>query len=267
MSRRSKKGKQAISLFPFLSILACVIGTLTLMITALALGQMDTDAVASLEKFELAQERLKQLQEAIERLKQQIAEWEQTADDDRKELAELRIKLDALLREKQRLLNRVHEEPDQPEKEIPVVDKEAHEKRMAELAEELMQQQERKKQLLAELEKRGEPPKEAEVIIQPAGTGVDLQPYFVECAANGIVIYEGENPVRVRRADLASDEAFVGLLNRIANDPKARVIFLIRDDGLVTYNTASAVATNHYARHGKLPVIGHGKIDLILFQR
>jgi hypothetical protein len=267
MSRRTKKSKQAVSLFPFLSILACVIGTLTLMITALALGQMDTDEVASLEKFELAKERLKQLQDAIERLKQQIAQWERTADEDRKELAELRIKLDELQREKERLLSGAPEESEEPDMDIPVVDKDAHEKRMAELAEELRRQEDRKKELLAELEKRGEPPKEAEVIIQPSGTGVDLQPHFVECAAGGIVIYEGGDPVRVRRADLATDEAFVGLLDRIANNPKARVVFLIRDDGLATYNAASAVATNHYARHGKLPVIGHGKIDLSLFQQ
>ena len=40
MGRRKKRGDPSVTLFPFLSVLACVIGVLTLMITALAIGQM-----------------------------------------------------------------------------------------------------------------------------------------------------------------------------------------------------------------------------------
>ena len=46
MARRRKKSI-TVSLFPFMSILACVIGTLTLMLTAMALGQMDNEVVYS----------------------------------------------------------------------------------------------------------------------------------------------------------------------------------------------------------------------------
>ena len=45
MSRRQRQSGQSVSLFPFLSILACVIGTLTLMITALAQGARPAEAV------------------------------------------------------------------------------------------------------------------------------------------------------------------------------------------------------------------------------
>ena len=41
MVRRRRSAEETVSLFPFLSILACVIGVLTLMITAMALGQME----------------------------------------------------------------------------------------------------------------------------------------------------------------------------------------------------------------------------------
>ena len=51
MARRAKT-KVTVSLFPFMSILACVIGTLTLMLTAMALGQMDNDVVLSAERYE-----------------------------------------------------------------------------------------------------------------------------------------------------------------------------------------------------------------------
>jgi hypothetical protein len=267
MARRRGKQKRSVSLFPFLSILACVIGTLTLMITALALGQMDTDDVASLDRFEQAQDRLEKLLDAIERLKREIAELEKNADEDRKQLAELRIELQRLLLEKQQLMDQLDKEEEEPEIEIPVVDTESHEKRMAQLSEELNEQEERKKELEAQLKKRKEPPEEAEVIIRPGGTGVDLDPTFVECAASGIVIYEKEPPTRVHRNDLATDETFLALLDRIAAQPKASVIFLVRDNGLATYNAASAVAAERYARQGKLPVIGHGKIDLTLFKK
>ena len=60
MGRRRKSDAESVSLFPFLSILACVIGVLTLMITALALGQMDTEEVADLNVLETAPEQIEE---------------------------------------------------------------------------------------------------------------------------------------------------------------------------------------------------------------
>ena len=55
------------------------------------------------------------------------------------------------------------------------------------------------------------------------------------------------------------------LLDRVADNDKATIIFLVRDDGLATYELASRIARSRYARNGKLPVIGQGRIDLSLF--
>ncbi len=104
-------------------------------------------------------------------------------------------------------------------------------------------------------------------MIQPGGSGVALEPTFVECAAAGLVIYEGPEPHRVHRKDMATDKTFIALLQRIAKRPLATVIFLVRDDGLGSYYTASSIARKHYARNGKLPVIGHGNIDLSFFEK
>ena len=62
MARRRRKKGVSVSLFPFLSILACVIGTLTLMITALALGQMDTDEMASELRLDYLKRQIAKLQ-------------------------------------------------------------------------------------------------------------------------------------------------------------------------------------------------------------
>ena len=60
MARRQKK-KQEISLFPFLDILACVIGNLILIITAVVLESVDTDKIAT----QFANEATKQKTEDI----------------------------------------------------------------------------------------------------------------------------------------------------------------------------------------------------------
>ncbi len=262
MARR-RKDKLSVSLFPFLSVLACVIGTLTLMITALALGQMDTDEMASAVRLNSIQRQIKALELLIEQHKDKLA----NADDTQKRLAETKIELRRLELQKELLIKQNEKDPSKPEVEIPVVDEEAHKKRMEQLAETLKQHQDQLKQLQAELERRGKPPEEAEVSIQPSGSGVDLDPTFVECSAAAVVIYEEEPPRRVARAVLAKDEGFLAILDRVAKQPKATVIFLVRDDGLSTYRLASSIARSHYARNGKLPVIGHGKIDLSMFKR
>lgn len=266
MARRRRKKKAEVSLFPFLSILACVIGTLTLLITALALGQMDTDEVASGLKLDHLQRQIRKAERLIEQLKARILEVEAGADETRKQLAEAIAELKRLERIKQSLLEQ-DDSQKKPEIELPTVDEEAHKKRLAQIDEEIQAEEELKKELLAKLKELGKPPEEAEVIIQPGGSGVDLVPTFVECAASDVVLCQSDPPKRVRRADLQTDQDFLALLDRVARDPKATVIFLVRDDGLSTYYAARAVARSRYARNGKLPVIGHGRIDLSVFEK
>ena len=59
-----------ISLFPFLSILACVIGILTLMITAIVIAQIDPESVN--EKIETALEDDEEFQQKIEERKKEL---------------------------------------------------------------------------------------------------------------------------------------------------------------------------------------------------
>jgi hypothetical protein len=72
MARTRHKNTQAISLFPFLNILACVMGTLTLIIYGVALahgGPMDEDAL----KARLYQ-RSRALESSIQRLEGQLTQ-------------------------------------------------------------------------------------------------------------------------------------------------------------------------------------------------
>ena len=67
---KKKKTDLEISLFPFLSILACVIGILTLMITAIVIAQIDPEAVN--EKIETALEDDEEFQKKIEERKKEL---------------------------------------------------------------------------------------------------------------------------------------------------------------------------------------------------
>lgn len=264
MARRHRT-KLAVTLFPFLSILACVIGTLTLMITALALGQMEDSSLNEQLWLDALKRQLEADLKLIEQLKAEIARFENHADDLMKRLVESERQLRELEQRTKQLIAQRNKEPE-AEIEAIVVDLNAHKERMAKLQEELEEFQKKREALAAEIKKRNRPPEEAEVIVRPGGSGMDLKPTFVECTASGVFVHDGKTPVHVRTGDLKTDAAFRGLLERIAGRPKASVIFLIRDDAIGTYNAARAVALELRARNGKLPVIGHGKLDLSMFR-
>ncbi len=265
MARR-KKTAVTVSLFPFMSILACVIGTLTLLIAAMALGQMDNDVFHSAERFEKAKKRIEQENRRLEELQEQLKQAEAGLDEEAKKAAEAKMQLEELERQRDALLDEA-ENPEDPDKiDVPIVDEEKHKKRMEALREELAKLNEEIAKLKPKVEELGDA-EESKVIIRPSGSGVDLDPTFVECTSSGLVFLEEDPPRRVRRADMRTDETFLALLDRIAKQPKGIVIFLVREDALDTYFAAYGVAREHYARAGKLPVIGQGQIDLSVFKQ
>jgi hypothetical protein len=69
MARRPRGEDDDVSLFPFLSIIACVIGVLTMMISTLALAQMDNPDVALIEAYEKSAGELSAVEAEVARLK------------------------------------------------------------------------------------------------------------------------------------------------------------------------------------------------------
>lgn len=51
-------------------------------------------------------------------------------------------------------------------------------------------------------------------------------------------------------------------LRRVNSQQKGIVIFLIRPDGVSLYDQAIRIAENQKVRNGKLPLPGHGTLDL-----
>ncbi len=263
MARRRRPESQTVSLFPFLSVLACVIGVLTLLITSLALGQMNTasedEAVRRAESYLAIRKRLPKAEAREQHLRQQIARAKalhedlETARAERDRLRKLAgtdgTKPDALLAQLQAEIERLK-------------------KRIKELKAAIEQRRENIQPLKEELAERENPP-ESEVVIHPGGTGKATQtrPTFVEANSTGIVIYKGETPHRVTRGDIPKDPEFETVCKQVAASDKGIVVFLIRSDGYGTYGRANSVARSRGARTGKLPVVGQGNIDLHLFKK
>jgi len=264
-TRREPEGAP-ISLFPFLSILACVIGTLILMITGLALSQMgsrpDEDLIRRTEEYAALKRTLGDAEKQIGSLEASVAK----ASSLQERLAALQREADELQALHQRRMTTFLTRSDLLKN--LVAREERLKKLLAELLEDYKKLIEQMKPLEEELAKRKDAPTEAVVRVAPGGSGTQggMRPVFVEADAQGIAIHTGAKPKRVSRGDVKSHPEFLRTLDGIAKDPKSIVIFLIREDGIPSYHAASSVASSRRARHGKLPVAGHGKLDFSLFR-
>jgi parvulin-like peptidyl-prolyl isomerase len=283
MARRRGDEEEGVSLFPFLSIIACTIGVLTLLISALSLAQMSGEDVASLEHYERIQRQLKEIQEEIERLKSQADEEAlqnaRVMDERQRQLAAAQQRLDQLIKqiiELRQLLAQLEQEIKDAQGNAARLEQGAAGKRdelaglkrkLTELEAELKSQKEQLAQLEKELAQRKKPPEESEVSVLPSGSGKGFDPVFVECSGGSVILHQEKNLPRIRAAELAENELFLKLLTEVAASPKKRVIFLIRDNGLGTYRTARTLADEHAAVHGALPVIGQGRLDLSHFKQ
>ena len=95
MAKRRESSENEVSLFPFLSILACLIGALVLMIVVLVLAQAQKADGRTIEEIKMAQE-----------VQQMTKELED------------RQKLDVVLKEKMAILEKLEEEARKKEQEL-----------------------------------------------------------------------------------------------------------------------------------------------------
>lgn len=261
MGRRRDREDTDVSLFPFLSILACIIGVLTLLISTLALSQMDSDVVVQAEEYE-------SIESALVEEQQSLAELEQSLTDQQLKMATQASTQQQLLMAKQQQLKQLQneflvaqkrrQELEQPEEAGTVPQQQP----LDEMEQELAALKEQIAQLMVELEEKKRPPEEAEVTVVPGGSGRGIKPYFVECTKNGVALQQGAKWVQVRPANIEKSEPLLRLLDKVAGDPTAKLIFLIRQDGVSTWWRAKRFADSLDVANGKLPVIGQGKLNL-----
>lgn len=266
MATRRRSADDDISLFPFLSIVACVIGVLTMMIATLALAQTDTPDVAKIEEYESLQKDIKASEDSIEELTQRIKVSKSSVLHLREQQQQLALTSEELLKLQEELRKTEEEIAKQKKIEIivPEVDKKARET-ATQMQAELEAAQEQLAQLEKDLQKRNDVPTEGDVTVLPQGSGLTFRPHFVECAAGSAVLHNLETPKRIRTGEAVKDKDFLALLNLVANGKDDTIIFLVRSDGLSTYYALRTICRNQDVRNGKIPVVGKGRIDLSAF--
>jgi hypothetical protein len=272
MARRTSQDDDDISLFPFLSIIASVIGVLTMMIASLTLAQTrTTDVAADLEKieeFEQAKKEIDAAEERIEELRQEISVSKSTALEAREDKQTLVLtlkELEELIRELEQIDKELAEQK-KVEIVIPELNAKDREK-VADLQAQLMSVQEDIAQLERELKERKDAPTEGNVTVLPQGSGMNFTPHFVECADGSIVMHNLDPVKRIRQASIVKDEDFLALLTLVANGKDDSITFLVRSDGVRSYRACRKLCDDRDIRNGKIPVVGQGRIDLSAFTK
>ncbi len=274
MGRRRKNKGMEVSLFPFLSILACVIGSLTLIITVLAVVQTQNSGGLPEDEVERAKEFMA-LETKWEKEKADLQDKMEEVSEIADAIMGLRKEKDGLEKEIAYLKNTVA----LTEGQIAGVDDEASRKlqqRLENFIERLKALEEDKKEaeaavaeLKAELEERkNQKPIPAKVVVRGSGTGNagQRQIFFFEASAGALIYHESKEKVQqFPSGTLASNEDFFKVLAQVKKTPRGQIVFLIRPDGNGTYRRARQEAFDREIPEGSLPLVGDGMIDLSFF--
>ncbi len=257
---RSTSAANSISLFPFLSILACVIGSLTLIISALsiaqiAVGREDAD-VARAEDYVALENEVEKDRAELEKLREETAL-------ENKELAGLR-KLQAEAAAMRKELGEL--EKTRAERAKLATQAKAVAVEIANLAaggSSLSEQ-------IAAMEKKrialeDEAGAERRVQILPSRGISRIAPSFVEVAKDGLVLHTRSASIKVERGKIATDPNLKKLVAATQRAERGTLVLLLRPDGYSTYSTFRGVARSKGWPYAKLPLITTGPIDLKLF--
>lgn len=275
MAKRRDSSGDEVSLFPFLSILACLIGALVLIIVVLVVAQAGKAEGRTPDEIRMAQDYQKMKKEIEERkkldvvLKEKLAELEKLqkqADDTTQRYLKLRKLIDSsaeVQKQNEEISQRLQKELDDLLTEIDGL------KRQQKLT------QEEIAQLQAELKKRQIDPSKMvpPVIVQPSGSGMSdsTKVFFVECSKGSLKVVGawGEEDYRLgsTASIVVADASYNHFLNEVSKIKDSLILFLVRDDGQEAYNNGAGRGAEYGIRVGKLPIPGRGALDLSFFEK
>ena len=223
MARRKSKGTE-ISLFPFLSILVCVIGCLTMIIVFINLIQMNQAEGKAPEEVEVAKEyveidkKQKEDQVKLDHLTQLMENLIQDKEDLRAKREKLK-RLKELMDSKEQI-NSLRDELIAKLNQLIRTNKKLGKDEELLLAE--------IKKLKVEIDKRKLPPDVAALRVQSSGSSTSVEPYFVEIADKTILIHTSltEPPVAIPSASLKQSKEFLDLLKMIGDQLVPQTVYL-----------------------------------------
>lgn len=258
MARGKTSAIPTVSLFPFLSILACLSGALVVMICVLAIVQVTNSGSAAVKTNPLAAE-MQQVQKQINEfrtLTDQMTTIEQAEKrlillQDLAQNADstdaLRARLEAEIKNMQVVIANLQNEKPRLSKEIV-----------------------RLKEDLAE--RRIDPAQIKPALrVQGGGTGfaVGRRLFVVEANSDSVVVHRSkEDRFRVAAPTIAADKDYNNFLAEVAGNTNHLVLFLVRVDGWNSYQRGAGWAEQQFnIVHSKMPIPGQGKVDLSEFEK
>jgi hypothetical protein len=243
----------ASSLFPFLSVLACVIGTLALLIASLAMNQV-AEGLRALDPEAPAPPELETQRAAVRALEHKLA----AARDVGAERAALQAELRALGIAPSTAAARQHVAARLSSAQLA--------RRLEALQREARELDDALVGISRALERPLDRGEAGTIRIHPQGRGEALRPFFVECRSEGLRIYyeDLDDSLFLDRKSVRGQSQFEVFLRRARSIGNHTVVFLIRPDGVETYDWAVVTATNMSVRHAKLPLPGPGAIEFAL---
>ncbi|MCB1227391.1 MAG: hypothetical protein KDK99_16355 [Verrucomicrobiales bacterium] len=275
MAKRRASTGDEVSLFPFLSILACLIGALVMLIVVLVVAQMGKAEGRTMEEIQRAQDYLD--------IKKEIQERQKVDDLVKDKLKELE-QLQKDLEETQARYAKLRKLLDSS-KDVQEQNKEISQQLQKELDDVLLEidglkkaQKETKQEiaaLMAELEKRKVPKdkKPPPVMVQPSGSGMpeSTKVYFVEALGGQLKVLDAwgeEYRFAAKDEVVVADHKFNWMLEELKKDPNSLLLFLVRDDGYSAFAKGAGWAQGSYGiRVGKLPIPGRGELQLSMFDK
>ena len=261
----------AVSLFPFMSILASLIGILTLLIgLSMAVNQ---------KKEGMTEEDVKRAQEAKSLaflLKQKKSELDKSKPIPTKNnLDALELeKLKLLLLELEKQKNELDKVKFSPEDELKAkIQLYSEEKIAIEKGHPPMEKKiEELKAKVAALKEKPVPKESVKIKPPKIGTKAPRNLFFVECNSTGIVLRGTADETKAIPFESIKAGTSVEFHDFCVNAKQSSgedyvILFLVRKGGVLSYNYANALAELDFkVKTSKLPVPNDGKIDLSGFR-
>jgi len=261
----------AVSLFPFMSILASLIGILTLLIgLSMAVNQ---------KKEGMTEEDVKRAQEAKSLaflLKQKKDELDKSKPEPKKEnLDALELeKLKLLLLELEKQKNELDKVKISPEDELKVkIQLYTEEKIAIEKGHPPMQKKiDELKAKVAALKEKPVPKESVKVKPPKIGAKAPRNLFFIECNSAGIVLRGTNDETKNIPFESIKSGSSVEFHDFCINAKQSSgedyvILFLVRKGGLLSYQYATALAELDFkVKVAKLPIPNDGKIDLSGFR-
>lgn len=243
-------------LFPFLSVLASLVGSITLLIAVSTLSSIGgPDAPVLRGPLAEAGRRIVESEAAVADLEREHA----AADEIERELQAARAaserQLDQQIQDRLDLGLMVGRLAEIEGLRVVVADLDA----------ELVQVVAELRALEELIEGRRRPRRPSTIRVEPAGSGRTLVPRFVECRSREIVLYGELGPTVVLRPDIAHSDDFRQFLRAVAGDDAGTITFLVRPSGVDCFRLAESTADAHSVRNGKLPIPEAGRVNFAAF--